>query len=71
MDNCVRERRKDAGVSQEQLATRLGDSRQTIISIERGRFDPSLDLAFRLAAVFDSRTEDLFVPSSAPATPPA
>ena len=60
MHNSLRERRKDAGLSQEQLAERLGVSRQTIISIERGRFDPSLDLAFRLAEVFDVRIEDLF-----------
>jgi putative transcriptional regulator len=63
MHNSLRERRKDAGLSQEQLAERLGVSRQTIISIERGRFDPSLDLAFRLAAVFDVRIEDLFTPA--------
>jgi putative transcriptional regulator len=63
MHNSLRERRKDARLSQEQLAERLGVSRQTIISIERGRFDPSLDLAFRLAAVFDVRIEDLFTPA--------
>jgi putative transcriptional regulator len=63
MHNSLRERRKDAGLSQEQLAERLGVSRQTIISIERGRFDPSLELAFRLAAVFDVRIEDLFTPA--------
>lgn len=70
MDNSVRERRKGAGYSQEQLAIRLGVSRQTIISIERGRFDPSLDLAFRLADVFDSRIEDLFVPQKEPPATP-
>jgi putative transcriptional regulator len=64
MHNSLRERRKEAGLSQEQLAERLGVSRQTIISIERERFDPSLELAFRLAAVFGVRIEDLFTPTA-------
>lgn len=63
MRNLVREHRKAAGLSQEQLAANLGVSRQTIISIERGRFDPSLDLAFRLGAAFGVRIEDLFFPT--------
>jgi putative transcriptional regulator len=63
MHNSLRERRKAAGLSQEQLAERLGVSRQTIISIERERFDPSLELAFRLAAVFGVRIEDMFTPT--------
>ncbi len=50
------------GWSQQFLAQRLGVTRQTIISIERGRFDPSLPLAFRLAQEFSCRIEDLFEP---------
>lgn len=50
------------GLSQAQLAERLGVSRQTVISIEKGRFDPSLPLAFGLARVLGSRIEDLFFP---------
>ncbi len=63
MRNLVREHRKAAGLSQEQLAATLRVSRQTIISIERGRFDPSLDLAFRLGAAFGVRIEELFFPA--------
>jgi putative transcriptional regulator len=37
-------------------------SRQTVISIEKGRFDPSLPLAFRIAGLFDCRIEDVFSP---------
>lgn len=62
MDNCVAARRAERHWSQADLASRLGVSRQTIISIEKGRFDPSLPLAFGLAAVFECRIEDLFTP---------
>ena len=50
------------GLSQAQLAERLGVSRQTVISIEKGRFDPSLPLAFRLSAVLGRPIEELFTP---------
>ena len=50
------------GWSQQRLADELGVSRQTVISLEKGRYDPSLPLAFRLAAVFGRRIEDLFTP---------
>ncbi|MPV37233.1 helix-turn-helix transcriptional regulator [Georgenia subflava] len=62
MDNDVAARRSARGWSQAELAKALGVSRQTVISIERGRFDPSLPLAFRLAGVFGCRIEDLFRP---------
>lgn len=62
MRNSLVAYRKAKGWSQQRLADELGVSRQTVISIERGRFDPSLSLAFRLAAVFESRIEDLFDP---------
>nr|WP_254456448.1 helix-turn-helix transcriptional regulator [Paeniglutamicibacter quisquiliarum] len=58
----MHERRQEHGWSQQRLADELGVSRQTVISIERGRFDPSLPLAFRLAAVFGCRIDDLFDP---------
>lgn len=58
--------------SPKEFGFRHGVSRQTIISIERGRFDPSLPLAFRLASLFGSTIEDLFIPddysSGAPGT---
>jgi putative transcriptional regulator len=60
--NLVHDSRQRLGWSQQRLADELGVSRQTVISIERGRFDPSLPLAFRLAAVFNSTIEDLFFP---------
>ena len=62
MENSLTGRRSERGWSQQHLADELGVSRQTIISIEKGRYDPSLPLAFRLAAVFDCRIEDLFTP---------
>lgn len=62
MQNRVAEERLRLGLSQVQLAERLGVSRQTVISIEKGRFDPSLPLAFSLAQVFGRRIEDLFLP---------
>ncbi|MGQ1797355.1 helix-turn-helix transcriptional regulator [Kocuria oceani] len=66
MRNLVNDSRQRLGWSQQRLADELGVSRQTVISIERGRFDPSLPLAFRLAAVFDSTIEELFFPDDQP-----
>ncbi len=62
MRNGVLDRRRDAGWSQQRLADELGVSRQTVISIEKGRFDPSLPLAFRIAATLGCRIEDVFFP---------
>ncbi|THJ64604.1 helix-turn-helix transcriptional regulator [Arthrobacter echini] len=62
MQNLVCESRQALAWSQQRLADELGVSRQTIISIERGRFDPSLPLAFRLAATFGTTLEELFFP---------
>lgn len=62
MDNVLRQLRQDRQVSQQALADALGVSRQTVISIEKGRYDPSLPLAFNLARYFDCRIEDIFQP---------
>ena len=62
MRNVLPQLRASRGLSQEALATRLGVTRQTIISIEKGRFDPSLPLAFALAGEFDCAIEDIFNP---------
>lgn len=62
MQNTLPQRRQELGWSQQRLAEELGVSRQTIISIERGRYDPSLPVAFRLASIFQCHIEDLFVP---------
>ena len=63
MKNGVRERRIGAGLTQADLAAALGVSRQTVISIENGRYLPSLLLAFRLARLFEVSVERLFEPS--------
>ena len=66
MKNSLLERRREAGWSQARLAELVGVTRLTVISIEKGRFDPSLPLAFRLAALFGVRIEDLFSPEPDP-----
>ncbi|HEV7625249.1 MAG TPA: transcriptional regulator [Streptomyces sp.] len=63
MRNRLRELRAERGWSREDLADRLDVSAQTVDAIETGRFDPSLSLAFKIAAVFEGRIEDLFFPS--------
>ena len=65
MRNDLAERRAERGWSQGTLADALGVSRQTVISLEKGRFDPSLPLAFRIAALFGCRIEDVFTPDPA------
>ena len=60
MRNRVREQRTQRGLSQAELATALGVSRQTVISIENGRYLPSLPLAFRIARLFDQPIEAIF-----------
>lgn len=70
MRNLVSEARQERRWSQQRLAEELGVSRQTVISIEKGRFDPSLPLAFRLAAVFERPLEELFFPEPVPEDTP-
>ena len=62
MNNRLKVLRAERDWSQAHLATELGVSRQTVNALERDRYDPSLPLAFRLAAVFDCRIEDIFQP---------
>jgi len=62
MNNAVRERREAADLSQADLAAAVDVTRQTINAIERERYDPSLELAFTLAAFFECDIEDLFDP---------
>lgn len=54
--------RAERGWSQGELSDQLGVSRQTINALERGKYDPSLPLAFRIARLFDRRIEDIFQP---------
>ncbi len=63
MKNKVKEMREERGWSQGELAKRLNVSRQTVISIEKERYNPSLDLAFTLAGLFEQRIEDIFTPN--------
>lgn len=60
MENTVQQLRKRAGDTQVQLAAALGVSRQTVIAIERGRYDPSLGLALRIARHFNATVEEIF-----------
>jgi len=62
MRNDVRARRTALGLTQAGLGERLGVSRQTVISIERGRFDPSLPLAFAQSQHLGCPLEELFFP---------
>jgi len=54
--------RAERGWSQGDLADRLGVSRQTVNALERGKYDPSLPLAFKIARLFGGRIEDIFDP---------
>ncbi|MGL4662357.1 MAG: helix-turn-helix transcriptional regulator [Culicoidibacterales bacterium] len=56
----VKELRKNSGYTQEELANILGVSRQTIISIEKGGYEPTLTLAFKIAEVFQVRIDEVF-----------
>ena len=62
MRNHLRELRAARRWSQAELADRLGVSRQTVNALENGRYDPSLPLAFAIAAVFERPIEALFFP---------
>ncbi|MBC2932984.1 helix-turn-helix transcriptional regulator [Nocardioides sp. zg-1228] len=62
MHNTLRSLREAAGMSQGECATALGVSRQTVISIEKGHFDPRLSLAFRISRLFEVRVDEVFVP---------
>jgi len=62
MHNSLPDLRERHDLSQGDLAAAVGVSRQTINAIERDRYDPSLELAFELAAFFECRIEDIFDP---------
>lgn len=59
--NHIKKFREDKNLTQEQLASAVGVSRQTIIAIEKGHYEPSLLLAFKLTKYFKVSVEDLFV----------
>ncbi|HEX7005015.1 MAG TPA: helix-turn-helix transcriptional regulator [Trueperaceae bacterium] len=60
MENRLRVLRAERRWSQAQLAERLGVSRQTVLAIETGKYDPSLPLAFRIARLFEQPIEAIF-----------
>ena len=60
MNNRLKVLRAERSWSQQDLAERLGVSRQSVNAIETGKYDPSLPLAFRIADLFDARIEEIF-----------
>ena len=61
MENRVKVYRAMKDVTQESLAKAVGVSRQTVIAIERGNYNPSLELAFKIARFFEAGIEDVFI----------
>lgn len=61
MENKLRELRKEKNITQDDLALNIGVSRQTIISIESGKYNPSLELAFKIAKIFNKAIEEIFI----------
>lgn len=61
MKNRLEEIRKRQGIKQEELAAALEVSRQTIGSLENGRYNPSIILAFKIARYFHMKIEDIFI----------
>ncbi|HUZ18183.1 MAG TPA: helix-turn-helix transcriptional regulator [Spirochaetia bacterium] len=58
--NKVPDLRRESGLTQEELARRLNVTRQTIISLEKNRYTPSLEMAFKVAALFAKEVEEIF-----------
>lgn len=61
MKNRIEEIRKERGIRQEELAKMLGVSRQTVSSLETGRYNPSISLAFKVACCFGMHIEEIFI----------
>lgn len=64
MKNHIKQLRKEKKLTQEQFAKLLSVSRQTIISIESGKYDPSLPLAFKISVILESSIESIFIPEA-------
>jgi putative transcriptional regulator len=58
--NSIRSIRESAGMTQAELARRIGVTRQTLIAIEQGRYSPTLELAFQISRVFGASLDELF-----------
>lgn len=63
MNNRLKVLRAERDFSQAELAQRLGVSRQTVNAVETGKYDPSLELAFAIAKLFDKRIDEIFFPA--------
>ena len=63
MENQIKTRRRELGLSQEELARRCGVTRQTINAIENDKYDPTLSLAFSLARELQCSVDGLFQPT--------
>ena len=63
MENIIRNKRKELGLSQEELAKKCGVSRQSVNAIENNKYDPTLALAFCLAKELQITVDELFIPS--------
>ena len=61
MENKIKEYRKKRKITQDDLAEAVGVTRQTIISLESGKYNASLQLAFKIAYYFDTSIEDIFI----------
>ncbi|WP_278554644.1 helix-turn-helix transcriptional regulator [Parvimonas micra] len=61
MKNKLEQIRKDRGITQEELANILEVSRQTVNSLENGRYNPSIVLAFKIAKFFGLQIEEIFI----------
>ncbi|WP_404430896.1 helix-turn-helix transcriptional regulator [Sutcliffiella horikoshii] len=61
MKNRIKDLRKTAKMTQEDLAIQVGVSRQSIIAIESGKYNPSLELAYNISKVFDCIIEEVFI----------
>ncbi|SIS63412.1 helix-turn-helix transcriptional regulator [Salimicrobium flavidum] len=64
MKNRIRELRKSVNLSQKEIAVRCNVSRQTINAIENDKYDPTLQLAFNIASVLDTKVDELFINDS-------
>ncbi len=61
MDNKIKDLRKEHGVTQEDLANAVGVTRQTVISLENGKYNASLQLAYKIAKYFSTTIEEIFI----------
>ena len=60
IENTIQGCRNSKGLTQQELADEIGITRATIVALERGSYNPSLELAFRLAKFFNKKIDDLF-----------